>query len=675
MGSAGGTDAVRQALWWLAGAALVFAAVCFPLTNTDIWWHLASGRLMVEQPGWLRTDPFATGEAWVNLHWLFQLGALGAYRLGGPAALVLAKSTLVALGALLLLLAVRRSVSEGWITPIAVVLLAAVVHLARNLVLARPVVVTLVCLALFLLVLERFRRGARPRLLLWLLPVQLAWANAQGGLQLLGPAVVLSYLAGDGLARLVPGGLFDRASGQVRWLALLLPALLLCGLVTPHGLEGLTLPFTLLGRIDPVGAQLFSRNVSENVPPWLLERGAAAALEVTSFKWVAALAFASFLPLVLLRRPIALSRLLLLVGLFALALGANRNILLFAWVAAPVAAINLGLLRRQAPAPGVRRALAVLALAGLAAIGVHRYLAARDEPSIARLAPFRVPDLAVDRLESLSRALGPHSRGALFNSVRYGGYLIWRLHPRAHPVIDGRLVLRSAAQLAEHLDLADTPALFEGFRRAQGIEIALLPSALPDRYLPLVAWLYRDPAWHLLFTDGTQTLFVREAGSLPWSAGRARKSDTVRGGLPAGVHPLDLSDPGQVRRIAHDLRRRWSCTPAIAQRGVLHLGRLLAAVGQPRRAVELLDGQGDLESRTLLARALYLDGQTRRAEALAKELIEAHGDDVNNLVLLVLVATDRGQGRRAVGLLERALALDPHSRQARQALARIGQDK
>jgi hypothetical protein len=635
--------------WVILGAAAVFWSVCFPLVNTDIWWHLATGREILAGGRLLHADPFAATQhlQWINLHWLFQLGAYGVHAAAGVAGLVLCKCLLVAAGAGLL---IRWGASgSSGAAPLSAPLVVLFVHAARDLVLARPVVITLLMLALYTLVLERHRDRGRPRVLLWLAPLQLLWANTQGGLQLLGPALVLAYLAGDCLAVLLSRrgiALLDPPVGALRWTGLALLLCLGCTLCTPYGLDGLTLPFKLLGRIDPaLGADLFSRGVSENVPPWLLERAPDTPAFVESFKWIALGAFGSFVPLMFSsRRPLVLPRLLLLGGLFALALAANRNILLFVWLAGPVVALNL--------APGLRgvlstrarvAAVGALAAALIAGVAAHRLLGARHEPPLSELAPFRVPDRAVAALERTPR----HARGPLYNSVRYGGYLIWKLFPRAYPAIDGRLVLRSAAEFAGHLDLADQPALFEARRRRLGYRAVLLPAAMPDRYLPLVVHLYRDPEWELHYTDGTQTLFLRR---------RAR-----------GV---DLGDRRDVGAIARELRARPG-PPAAKERALYHLARLVAAAGEPATAGWLLRGEGlgSHQARSLRCRVLYLEGKPAEAERLARELIERHGDNVDDLLLLARLALDRGERRRAVDLTGRALEVDPHSRQARRLLA------
>src|SRR4051812_50203955 len=77
--------------WAWRGAVVVLVLGAFvvsltPVADGDIFWHLAAGREMVRRHAWLRADPFtisATGRAWVDVHWLFQLGAYAVHRLAG----------------------------------------------------------------------------------------------------------------------------------------------------------------------------------------------------------------------------------------------------------------------------------------------------------------------------------------------------------------------------------------------------------------------------------------------------------------------------------------------------------------------------------------------------------------------------------------------------------------
>jgi len=628
------------------------AAVIFPLTATDTWWHLAAGREIL-QGGFLYTDPFSVGAAgrpWTDVHWLFQICAYLAHELGGLTALVLGKALLFAAGAAVLhRVAVRGAGSEGWLV---VALMAPVLYSARHLVLARPIVFTLLLIALTLYLLERFRRERRARMLLWLLPVQVLWANSQG-LFLIGPALVGCYLAGEavqsGLGRRGFTGFeveFERR--DVVLLAGALGLMLAAGLITPYGFDGLALPLALLGRIDPVHAELYAVNVSENVPPWVLARLDDSG--VFWFPWIGAAAFASFL--VDLRR-ISLTRILVLGAMLALALMANRNVLLFCWLAAPIVALNLnGWLRGPEPAGRAARALRIAARHPLPALGVLTLLclplgsAWLDEGVLDRPTPFRVPAAGAARLAD--DAAG----GRVFCSVRYGGYLIWRAYPSYRPYIDGRLILRTPAEFASYLDLLDHPETgFDALQQRHGFSYAALPTAAPGRYLGLVRHLYRHPDWCLLHTDGTETLF-------------AASDDGCE-------EAIDLSTAEQVRAVAGELRARLGGSPRIHARATLHLGRLLAFLGLHDRAAEVLGPSTDPEARALLARSHFLAGRTAEARTLAETLLGESLAEVSSIDLLALIAAEQGQSAEAIRHLRQSLGIAPHDRLAQELLAEM----
>jgi hypothetical protein len=640
----------------LASAVVAYVA-CFSLMDTDIWWHLAAGRLMVKERRLIFADPFAAdtlGAAWVNVHWLFQVLVFLLYRLGGIAALVVAKVVLIGLGVGLGVRALcARLARPLWLPAAAAV--AGMLYPARHLMLARPTVLTLVALTLMLLVVQRVRREGRLRWALLLIPLQVIWANLQG-LYLLGPVVIACFVVGDAvaaaLATRVPS--LQRAPPRRVWLGLaaLMPLLLLASAATPNGLHGLRLPFLLLGRIDAVAGQVFSREVSENVAPWLLERTAPGVL--SAFKWLAALTFLSFLPT--LARGLALHRLCLVTVFFGLALVANRNVLLFLWVAGPIVAENLATLLPAATSPvhqrgWLRRLLVVGASVGLVAIVLARAREARGEPPINQLAPFRVPEQAVDHFLSGGLPAGP-----IFCSDRYGGYLAWRLYPAGRPMMDGRLVLRSAQQYAEHLVLGEHPERFDAYRRRHGIRTVILPTAYPDRFLPLVAWLYRQPGWRLLFTDGTQTLFVHDEDGR-WSG---------RG--------LDLAAPETVREIRREIETRYESWPQIHDRSQLHLARLLAEVGATGPADEILALLPGTTAAALRARVAYRAGDVTRAEQMAKTLLARHPDEIESLCLLALLSHERGDYGEALALVKRALEVDPFHPLAQEILGQIQRD-
>ena len=143
---------------------------------------------------------------------------------------------------------------------------------------------------------------------------------------------------------------------------------------------------------------MFSANIAENVPPFVLERtmpGQVAPL-VTVMLLVA-------LSFVIAPRPLVPGRLVTSAGFAGLALMANRNVLLFYWVAVPLAAINAapamaGWLARGRQTGWRGRLPTGLCLVGTTALAVVSWLTLRAETSLAQPAPFRVPAESARRI-------------------------------------------------------------------------------------------------------------------------------------------------------------------------------------------------------------------------------------------------------------------------------------
>ena len=71
----------------LAGALFIVLAIAIrPALDNDLWWHLRSGRWMVDHRRILGADPFshtADGDRRLPFDWLAQLGLYGVWGVGG----------------------------------------------------------------------------------------------------------------------------------------------------------------------------------------------------------------------------------------------------------------------------------------------------------------------------------------------------------------------------------------------------------------------------------------------------------------------------------------------------------------------------------------------------------------------------------------------------------------
>jgi hypothetical protein len=211
------------------------------------------------------------------------------------------------------------------------------------------------------------------------------------------------------------------------------------------------------------------------------------------------------------------------------------------------------LLLRSIAAPAMT---AAALLAGFAAVS-HAFMLVQIRGSGA-VAPFSFPDGSVEYLETHQPA------GTCFNADRYGGYLLWKRYPPQKVFIDTRYAIRPGSFLAEYCAILDDPALFRSVCEKYGITHAILPAAFVTRYIKLAASLLNDPGWRLVYSDGTETLFV------------------VTGeGRTAG---LDLGNPVIVDSLARTLSERWKSSPRLRKESLTHFAQLLSDLGKKESA-------------------------------------------------------------------------------------------
>jgi hypothetical protein len=320
--AAPGIDAV------LAVAVLFLAAflASFAATNSDLWPHLASGRLVAAGQFPFGTDPFsAVGASWVNASWLSDLAMYLLYRPDG-AALVAAKAGLVvALAAVLL--GIRRP-GGGGLGPAATTVL--VLLAASPAFVLRPAVISYLFFAVLLLTLNRSVFGVRRAMSGnpepasadapnsehhspntspgWCLPLAIGllflfWVNLDGGF-VFGLLLLAAWTFGSALQRVLPLG--DRTDTDTEFapgiLAVALAVAVVACVINPYHVRVFRLPPELaaIGLPDAVQAAPLVRSWFGISP---LESGGpdgpgyveyAGAVPATALYLLMAVAVASF---------------------------------------------------------------------------------------------------------------------------------------------------------------------------------------------------------------------------------------------------------------------------------------------------------------------------------------------------------------------------------------------
>lgn len=312
-------------------SGLAFLLASFPARNSDVWLHLARGRLVAHGQYPATTNPDLDFDLWGNQTWLYDLCCYGCHAVVGEAGMVFVKALLAAGIALLLLRQSRPD--QGWCVAVLCTSLA-ILTMSKYLSL-QPATVSYLFLALALAVLfspRTVEKEARPPLVSWpLLLLFVVWANSDRWFLLGLGVVALAWLGETVDVALSAGTSPQRAQANLirRGISFLILAVV-C-LVNPSHVDA----FVLLDELRGLGLSAAQR-ISPFESDYFVRLGwNPASLAYFLLFGASLLSFAALLPRLRWRR------FLPWLGLATLSVFQMRGIPFFAIVAGPVLAWNL----------------------------------------------------------------------------------------------------------------------------------------------------------------------------------------------------------------------------------------------------------------------------------------------------------------------------------------------
>jgi hypothetical protein len=443
-----------------------------PSPDPDSWWHLATGKWIVENTAIPRTDPFswtAGGNEWVAHEWGTEI-IFNAVDSGfGPVGLLVMQGLLVGAGFFLLRLTLRRLVDNEWIVAAG---LAAALFLSSLMWSLRPHLVSLVFVVFFLDALVAYRKGEADRRIWALVPLTIVWANLHAGF-LSGVLLVWVFTVVSLLER----------RNDTRRLLVVAAAITVAGMLNPSGPEIYVFSVYL--------AQV-SRDVSEWSPPGIRDPFGIG---------VSVLALGIPVLLALTRRGCDRAVLATSFVFGLLGIGAIRNIWLAGILMAPAAALaldGLGLISRPQAAGGDRErrllmgAHVVVPLLGV--LVVTSLLRGQNESYLRGEHAF--PKEAAEVVAELPP-------GRMLNPYNWGGYLIWKL-PDVPVSVDGRADLYGYELLEQVQMMERLESGWDRYLDRQEIDYVLW-----QKERPLAQALRLLDDWSLVYEDDMAVVFQR----------------------------------------------------------------------------------------------------------------------------------------------------------------------
>ena len=169
-----------------------------------------------------------------------------------------------------------------------------------------------------------------------------------------------------------------------------------------------------------------------------------------------------------------------------------------------------------------------------------------------------------------------------------------------------------------------------------------------ERYLPLAAELYNNPDWHLVYTDGAETLFSRF--------------------LPENTTAIDLGSEARISYITAQLSEQFQHAPALYEEANTYLARFCLHTGLSGSAKKIMAPFTSPASILMKVAIHEQSGSVSEAQRLLEKLVADHRSFTEGRLQLALFYLRHNNKIEGVRQLSKVLKKDPFHRRARNVL-------
>lgn len=491
------------------------------LWDYDFWWHIATGRYIVENGHLPSSDPFSyTSELaenknlyplWESFilkqYWLAQIIFYLIYKTFGDMGIIILRSLILMSVVLSVFWGLKRKDVNFYISFPFVFLtyLTTLTYTGE-----RPVLFTLLFSVLVFLLIDGFKNN-RTKTIFLLIPLMLLWANMHGGF-IIGDIIIVVFIIGETLNIILRRFTYAKHELLIFYSVAVLS--IAVSYINPNGFAAFIIALSPTYKI-------FQSGIQEYQSVFYLYRNNIRSIDIGY------IALAAIFPIILILRVRArkmdLSHIILLSGLLFMSITALRFMIYYVAIGAIVLGreanhlieglfANRGFLRKQ---KWLLNAFAVIILLSSIAytIGVINF----ERFKFAKATRYSVPEGAVNFIE------GKRLSGNIYNDFGFGGYVTWRLYPWKKTFIDTRSLNSTVISESKWIILATESIknkklrdgkipLWERLLDHYNIDLILLSNL--DTFgtvPPLLITLLESDKWVPVYVDLISVIFIRNS--------------------------------------------------------------------------------------------------------------------------------------------------------------------
>jgi len=482
-----------------------------PLWDCDFWYHISTGRQMVETGSLLERDPFSYTTNlkenedpfpnWENSvlkhYWLSQVILFLVYNNAGPKGIIILRSLLLTMTIFIVFWRLQRWSVSPPITFIFIFSLFTLLLIGTG---ERPVLFTILFTAISIFILEDFKSKRDNRILL-LSPLMLLWANLHGGF-IIGAVVIMAFMFGEGAEIILKRKVYARRE-IIKFYGGTIAALVL-SYINPTGWDAFSF------ALAPKYAVFFEGTQEYHSPFYFFTH----KLHPINYGYIF-LAVSFPVILMLRNRRLEISHLILLIGTFVMGVNSIRYTFYYGIITSMVVGRETDklfkkLIERKFSETTRRKILyalnvAILSSAILFAAGYYSNVKANFNVAYGD----SVPKRAVDFIEKNKLS------GNMFNEYTFGGYITWRLYPWKKNFIDTRTLNYTVLSEFGWIKAAFEPGNFPLWEKLLAqYKVNFMILYLVERYggiAPLIFKLVEDDKWVPVYCDPMSVIFVKNS--------------------------------------------------------------------------------------------------------------------------------------------------------------------